>query len=221
MIQFLFLLVVLRLDVVSCSDSECLATEKAQRHIFSYGEMVLTAKYEDHVRLDPEKGEYSDILFDEPMILLSGVSFKAFYNRLWSILSTGAITLFYEIGCELGRDVMTKLLRKSGNLRKASSVGTNHYYFIGMGKIEVNILQLLKMVATKSLTVRIRNNFPALVIGRTGRTECHLTRGYLVGAVEVMTRRYWSCEETKCRCKDDLYCEFKLTMETESSGQRA
>lgn len=107
---------------------------------------------------------------------------------------------------------MVKLKRKMSNLQKIFSVGTNHYFFVGMGKIEVNVLQLLKAVSVKRFTVKIRNNFPALAIGKTGYAECHLTRGYLVGAVEVMTGKRWACEETKCLGKGDPYCEFELTL---------
>jgi predicted hydrocarbon binding protein len=180
--------------------------------------LLVTRKSEDHVRLKPEKGEYYDVLFGEPMILLTGVSYKAFYKRLWSILSTGAITLFYEVGYELGKDVMLELKRKFRNPSRIFSVGTSHYFFIGMGSIEFNLLQLLKMAAVRSLTIKIKNSFPALAIGKTGHAECHLTRGYLVGAVDVMTGKHWTCEETKCMCKGDPYCEFKLKLATKRSG---
>jgi predicted hydrocarbon binding protein len=183
--------------------------------------LLVTRKSEEHVHLDPEKGEYHDMLFDEPMILLSGVSYKAFYKRLWSILSTGAITLFYEVGYELGKNVMLDLRSKFRNPSKILSVGSNHYFFLGMGRIEFNPFQILGMATTMSATIRIKDSYPALAVGKTGSAECHLTRGYLVGAVEAMTGKRWTCEETKCLCKDDPYCEFKLTLATKGVGQRA
>jgi predicted hydrocarbon binding protein len=185
------------------------------------GILLTTGKFEEHVRLDPEKSLYYDVLFDEPMILLSGVAFKAFYERFWNILSTGAITLFYEVGHELGKDVMIKLESKFKDRRRIFSIGANHYFFIGMGRIEFSALQLLRAATVKSFTVKIKDSFPALAIGKTGRAECHLTRGYLIGAVEAMTGKHWTCEETKCLCKDDPYCEFRLTLATEPSQQRA
>lgn len=173
------------------------------------------------MRLNSEKGQYFDVLFDELMILLSGVSYKAFYKRLWTILSTGAITLFYEVGYELGRNVMMDLKRKFKNPSTIFSVGTNHYFFIGMGRIEANPLQLLRMATLRRTTIKIKDSFPALAVGKTGRAECHLTRGYIVGAVEAITGKHWTCEETKCLCKNDPCCEFKLTLAADRSSQRA
>jgi len=183
--------------------------------------LLTTRKAKEHVHLNLEKGQYFDVLFDEPMILLSGVSYKAFYKRLWDILSTGAITLFYEVGYELGKNVMVDLKRKFKNPSRIFSVGTNHYFFIGMGRIEFNPVQLLRMATLKSTTIRIKDSFPAFAVGKTGRSECHLTRGYLVGAVEAMTGKHWTCEETKCLCKNDPYCEFKLTFTADGSSQKA
>lgn len=177
-------------------------------------------KVKEHVRLEPENGQYFDVLFNEPMVLLSGVSYKAFYNRLWAILSSGAITLFYEVGYELGKNVMMELKRKFRNPSTIFSVGTNHYFFLGMGKIETNLIQLLRMATLKRMTIKIKDSFPASVVGKTGRAECHLTRGYLVGAVEAMSGKRWVCEETKCLCKNDSYCEFRLTLATDGSGQK-
>jgi hypothetical protein len=56
------------------------------------------------VRLNPDKEEYYDVLLESPVLLLSGVSLNARCQRLTHILSTGAITLFYEMGYELGKD---------------------------------------------------------------------------------------------------------------------
>ena len=99
-------------------------------------------------------------------------------------MSTGAITLFYEIGYELGKDIATELRARSKNPADIFSTGINHYFIMGMGKIEISIAQLLKMATLKQMTVKIKNNFPAIALGQTGRAECHITRGYLVEALK-------------------------------------
>jgi predicted hydrocarbon binding protein len=162
------------------------------------------------VRLNPDKGEYYDVLLESLVLLLSGMSFNAEYQRVTHILSTGAITLFYEIGYELGKDIATELRARSKNPADIFSTGINHYFIMGMGKIEISIAQLLKMATLKQMTVKIKNNFPAIALDQTGRAECHITRGYLVGGAEVLSGKQWVCEELMCLCKNDPYCEFKL-----------
>jgi len=108
--------------------------KKTVGRLFVGGEAVLKTNSERHMDLKPEDGTYRDVVFGEHMILLSGVSHRAFYERLWDILSMGAFTLFYEIGYELGEDVMTELKRRYRDRTKIFSIGTNHYFFIGMGR---------------------------------------------------------------------------------------
>lgn len=172
--------------------------------------MQVPRKAERHVRLNPEKGEYYDVLLESPVLLLSGVSFNAWYQRLTHILSTGAITLFYEMGYELGKDIAMELRARSKNPAGMFSTGINHYFIIEMGRIEISFAQLLRMATLKQMTVKINDNFPAIALGRTGRAECHITRGYLVGGAEALTGKRWVCEEPMCLCKNDPYCEFKL-----------
>ena len=126
------------------------------------------------------------------------------------ILSTGAVTLFYEVGYELGKDIATELKARFKNPADIFSKGTDNYFIIGMGKIEISIAQLLKMATLKQMTVKIKDNFPAITLGQTGCAECHITRGYLVGGAEALTGKQWVCDEPMCLCKNDPYCEFKL-----------
>jgi predicted hydrocarbon binding protein len=81
---------------------------------------------------------------------------------------------------------------------------------MGMGKIEISTVQLLKMATLKQMTAKIKDNFPAIAWDRTGRAECHITRGYLVRGAEALTGKQWVCEESMCLCRNDPYCEFKL-----------
>jgi predicted hydrocarbon binding protein len=140
------------------------------------------------------------------------VFLTGFYTRLWELLSTGVITLFYETGHELKKNVMIELKRRFKNPARIFSTHVDHCLALGMGKIDVNPVRLLKMTAMRSVVVRIRNNFLALAVGKTRRAECHMTRGYLADAAEFLTSRQWMCEENKCLCKSDSYCEFKLKL---------
>jgi len=103
-------------------------------------------------------------------------------------LSTGAVTLFYEVSYELGKDVAIKLKARFKNPADTST-GINHYFIMGMGKIEISIAQPLKMATLKEMPVKVKNNFSAIALNQTGRAECHITRGCLVGGAEVLTGR--------------------------------
>jgi len=179
-----------------------------------------TENYERYVHLDPDEAKYSDVLFGEPILLLSGVTYRIFHKRLWDILSTGSITILYEIGYELGKDMMAEFKRRFKNTAKIFPVGIHHYFLLGAGKLEMNPIQLLRIAVTRSLTVKIKNNFPAVVLGETGQAECHISRGYLTGAAETLTGKKWTCVETRCLCKGDPNCEFKLKLLTKRAAQR-
>jgi len=172
--------------------------------------LLTKGKIEEHVSLIPEIGEYYDTLLERPILLLSGVAYQALHERLFDILSTGAITLLYEFGCQLGKSVAEKLKTKYPNPIKIFSAGISHYFFLGTGKIDINPTQLLRMATLNRMKIRIKDNFFALALGKTGQAECHITRGYLASGAEVLTGKKWTCDEIKCLCKGDPYCEFEL-----------
>jgi len=139
---------------------------------------------------------------------LSGLSFNAGYQRLTHILSTGAVTLFYEVGCELGKDVAIKL---KARFRNSADINWNKPLFHHRhGKNRNQHRSASKNGTLKQMTVKIKDKFPPIALDKTGRAECHITRGYLVGGAEALTGKQWVCEEPMCLCKNDPYCEFKL-----------
>jgi len=165
---------------------------------------------EEHLRLDAEKGEYYDVLFDSPAIIMGLFVYRAWHEKLYKVFETGASTILFEIGRELGIQGFQKFREKVKNPLKIASVGMKHVFSLGWGKMSMNKAQLLKMATQKSMTVKIEDCFIPKAIGNTGQTSCHLLRGFFVGALETMTERKCFCEETKCISKGDSYCEFQL-----------
>jgi len=45
---------------------------------------------------------------------------------------------------------------------------------------------------------------------KTGRPNCHFTRGPITGASERLRKQQLICEELKCRAKGDGFCEFSV-----------
>jgi len=165
---------------------------------------------EQHLRLDAEKGEYYDVLFDSPAIIMGLFMYRAWHEKLYKVFETGASTILFEIGRELGIYGFQKLKEKVENPLEVASAGMKHGFSLGWGKMSMSKAQLLKMATLKSMTVKIEDCFIPKAIGNTGQTSCHLLRGFFVGALETMTGRKCSCEETKCIARGDPHCEFQL-----------
>jgi len=165
---------------------------------------------EQHLKLDAEKGEYYDILFDSPAIIMGLFMYRAWHEKLYEVFGTGASTILFEIGRELGVQGFRKLKEKVKNPLKLASAGLKHGFLLGWGKISISKSQLLKMATLKSVTVKIEGCFIPKAIGNTGQASCHLLRGFFVGALETMMERKCICEETKCISKGDSHCEFQL-----------
>lgn len=165
---------------------------------------------EKHLRLDAEKGEYYDVLFDSPAIIMGLYMYRAWHEKLYKVFETGASTILFEIGKELGIHGFQKVKEKVKNPLKVASAGMKHGFSLGWGKMSMSKTQLLKMMTLKSMTVKIEDCFIPKAIGNKGQASCHLLRGFFVGALETMTGRKCVCEETKCISKGDSYCEFQL-----------
>jgi predicted hydrocarbon binding protein len=165
---------------------------------------------EKHLIINPEKGEYYDTLYDSPAIILDLFVYRAWHERLYRVFETGASTILFEMGKELGIQSIRKLKEKIKNPVKLATVGMKHGYLWGWGKFSVSKAQLLKMATLGSMTVKVKDCFIPKAMGNTGQASCHLLRGWIVGAFEAMTGKECVCEETKCASKGDAHCEFKI-----------
>jgi len=165
---------------------------------------------DEQIKIDIAKGEYYDSLFDSPIILLNLKIYRAWHEGLSRVFGTGASTILYEMGKELGVNVIRSMQEKTKNPIKLSSLGLKHGSLLGWGKFQVNAAQLLKMATLRTMKVRVYDCFVAKALGYNGQASCHLFRGFLVGTSQTLAGGTCSCEETKCLSKGDPYCEFIL-----------
>jgi predicted hydrocarbon binding protein len=165
---------------------------------------------DEQIEIDVAKGEYYDSLFDSPIFLLNLKIYRAWHEGLSRVFGTGASTILYEMGKELGVNVIQSMKEKTKNPLKLASIGLKHASLLGWGEFEVTTPQLLKMATLKTMKVKVYDCFVAKAIGNKGQASCHLLRGFFTGASQTLLGGAFSCEETKCLSKGDAYCEFIL-----------
>jgi len=165
---------------------------------------------DEQIKIDVAKGEYYDCLFDSPLILLNLKTYRAWHEGLSRVFGTGASTILYEMGKELGVNVIQSMIIKTKNPLKLVSLGLKHATLLGWGEFKVTTAQLLKMATLRTMKVKVYDCFIAKAIGNRGQASCHLLRGFFIGALQTLAGGTYSCEETKCLSKGDTYCEFIL-----------
>ena len=165
---------------------------------------------ERRLKINPEKGEYYDSLFDSPAIILDLFVYRAWHEKLYEVFKTGASTILYEMGKELGVQSIQRLRKKIKDPLKLVTIGLNHAFSVGWGKFSISKAQLLKMMTLKSMSIKVEDCFIPKAIGNTGEASCHLLRGWFVGATEEVRGGEFICEETKCGSKGDTHCKFKI-----------
>jgi len=165
---------------------------------------------DEQIKMDFAKREYYDSLFDSPIVLLNLKIYRAWHEGLARVFRTGASTILFEMGRELGISVIKTMQLKTKNPMKLASLGLKHGSLLGWGKFQVTTAQLLKMATLRTMKVRVYDCFVAKALGYSGQASCHLLRGFLSGALHTLTGGTCDCEETKCLSKGDPYCEFIL-----------
>jgi len=163
-----------------------------------------------HYIIDIEKGKHFDVVFDCPAILISLMVYRAWHERLFKVFGTGASTILFEMGRELGQDAIRRMRKSVKNPLKLASLGIEHGQVSGWGKFSISKTQLLKMAALDSMTAKLEDSFIPKAVGNTGQASCHLLRGFVAGSVEALVWGECACEETKCVSKGDPYCEFRI-----------
>jgi len=165
---------------------------------------------DEQIKIDFTKREYYDSLFDSPVILLNLKIYRAWHEGLTRVFKTGASTIFFEMGRELGVSAIRSMQEKIKNPIKLASLGLKHGSLLGWGKFQVSTVQLLKMATLRTMKVRVYDCFVARALGYSGQASCHLLSGFFSGALQTLAEGTCSCEETKCLSKGDPYCEFIL-----------
>jgi len=165
---------------------------------------------DEQIKIDVAKGEYYDSLFDSPIILLNLKIYRAWHEALSKVFGTGASTILFEMGKELGFNVIQNLQEKTKNPIKLASLGLKHGSLLGWGKFHVTTTQLLKMATLKTMKIKVYDCFIAKAIGNRGQASCHLLRGFFTGALQTLVGGTCSCEEVKCVSRGDPHCEFLL-----------
>jgi len=165
---------------------------------------------DEQIKIDVAKGEYYDSLFDCPVILLNLKIYRAWHEGLSKVFGTGASTILYEMGKELGINVIHSMREKTKNPLKLASLGLKHASLLGWGRFQVSTSQLLRMAMLRTMKVKVYDCFIAKAIGNRGQVSCHLLRGFFTGTLQTLAGGNCSCEETKCLSKGDSYCEFIL-----------
>jgi predicted hydrocarbon binding protein len=164
----------------------------------------------EHIEIDLEQKKYYDNLLDCQLIFMSLKGYKALHDRLYEVFGSGASTILYEMGLEIGKNIANQLRHKLGNPLKKALLSMEHFEYMGWGKIRINKKELLKMATFDSMNVIVENCFIPKGVGKTGTRTCHLLRGIFVGALKVMRNKDYVCEETKCVAKGDSFCEFSI-----------
>jgi len=165
---------------------------------------------DEPIKIDIARGEYYDSLFDSPVLLLNLKIYRAWHEALGKVFKTGASTILFEMGRELGVNVIGALQKKTKNPIKLASWGLKHGSLLGWGRFEVSTAQLLKMATLRTMKVKVYDCFVAKALGYNGQASCDLLRGFFSGACQTLVGGKFSCEETKCLSKGDQYCEFIL-----------
>jgi len=165
---------------------------------------------DDQIKIDVAKGEYYDSLFDSPIILLNLKVYRAWHEGLSRVFGSGASTILYEMGKELGVNVIQIMKERTKNPLKLASLGLKHASLLGWGEFKFTTTQLLKMATLRTMKVKVNNCFIAKAVDNRGQASCHLLRGFFTGALQTLVGGECSCEETRCLSKGDPYCEFVL-----------
>ena len=165
---------------------------------------------DEQIKVNVAKGEYYDSLFESPIFLLNLRIYRAWHEGLFRVFGTGASTILFEMGKELGVNVIQSMIIKTKNPLKLVSLGLKHATLLGWGEFKVTTAELFKMATLRTLKVKVYDCFTAKAVGNCGQASCHLLRGFFIGTLQTLIGGTYSCEETKCLSKGDTHCEFIL-----------
>ncbi len=136
--------------------------------------------------------------------------YKGLREKLYSSFQSGASVILYDMGLGygelMGQNMQKMELSRIEVIKKFMELGKNH----GYGVFHTPLLKMILSGIQGEPIVRIEDCFFAAAAGRTGKSECYIMAGIIVGASQILLKKKFTCVEEKCLCKGNPYCEFKL-----------
>ncbi len=138
------------------------------------------------------------------------IFFEGMRQRLTELLGPGANVVLYQIGVGYGRLLANEMAKRGLQHFSVYKDFIEQGRRMGMGTFEVPLIRAILAGIKGDIVVRLYDSFFAAAAGNTGKAECHIVRGTIVGAASMIMRREITCLEEKCVSKGDRYCEFVL-----------
>jgi predicted hydrocarbon binding protein len=165
----------------------------------------------DRIKFNARYQQLEDSLLGVRVMSIDGIFYRGLWDRLMSDFGPGAAIVLYEMGLGygelMGKEIVNRGMGRLGVYKDFLDRGVKS----GMGTFEVPMLAAVISGFRGRILVRLKDSFFATSVGTTGKCECHIVRGMIVGAARVVLHKSLTCEETKCLSKGDQYCEFVLS----------
>ncbi len=117
-----------------------------------------------------------------------------------------ARSILFRCGFRGGESVTKRMGLSCDNGMGIGDMLLSLWIEIGLGRLRV-----LEETADEIL-IESEDSTESIAMGKTGKAECDMTRGWLSGIVSMLTGKRFYCYEEKCASKGDKTCVYRVTV---------
>ncbi len=136
--------------------------------------------------------------------------YEGMRERFSETFGSGADVIFYEMGLGYGKLMAYEMAKRGLSRLSVYRDFIDRGRRMGMGTFEVPLIKTIVSGFKGDIVVKLIDSFFAASAGKTGKAECHIVRGMIVGAANEIFGKEFGCVEEKCLSKGDRHCEFVL-----------
>jgi len=116
-----------------------------------------------------------------------------------------ARSILFRCGFRGGESVTKRMGLTCGNGMSIGDMLLSLWIEIGLGRLRV------LEEKEDELLIESEDSTEAIAMGKTGKEECDMTRGWLAGIVSMLTGKRFYCFEEKCASHGDKTCIYRVT----------
>ncbi len=161
--------------------------------------------------LNPKTGLLEDPLVSLRVLVIDSDFYKGLRDNLYARFQSGASLILYEMGVGYGERMAKNIAEMGAGRIEVYKRFIERGKRQGYGEFKVPILQSIISGLKGEAKIVLKDSFFAAAAGNTGKPECWIVAGMIVGAArKILGKEGVMCTEELCASKGDPQCEFKL-----------